>query len=195
MLRPAVFATMNLSSLPTPPLTKSSSSTAAPTQQKRRKKRRELNFADRIEVITGRNAGKSMRQLAAEFGCGKTQILNILVRREIYLREWEEKASGNPHFKSRKRLSRRTGNEETNRLVWEWYCAQKESGVRITGPALQKEALSIAKKLGISNFAASNGWLESFRRVHNVVSFFCKQVFIIRVIMHSTHYMIFLFIK
>ena len=47
------------------------------------------------------------------------EIVNILARREIYLREWEEKVAGNQwqYLKSRKRLSRRTGNEETNRLV------------------------------------------------------------------------------
>lgn len=112
-----------------------------------------------------------MRQLAVQFGCGKTQILNILGQREAYLREWDEKqAESNPHISSRKRRSRRTGNEETNRLVWEWYTAQREQGIRVTGPMLQREARSIARGLGISNFAASNGWLDSFRRLHNIVS-------------------------
>ena len=180
MLRPAVFAKMNYFPLPSESsscetLLQSSKSITpsidAPSEKKRRRVRRELDFAARIEVVSGRNSGKSLRQLATEFGCGKTQILNILVRRETYLREWEEKAAGNPNFRSRKRLSRRTENGETNRLVWEWYCAQKESGLRVTGPALQKEARSIAERLEISNFAASNGWLESFRRLHNIVSF------------------------
>ena len=148
----------------------SSSPTASNSSQKHRRNRRELNFADRIKVITARNSGKSMRHLAAEFGCGKTQILNILGQSETYLREWEEKAASNPHFRSRKRRVRRTSNEETNRLVWQWYCSLKEQGIRVTGPALQNEARSIAKSLGISNFVASNGWLESFRRVHNIVS-------------------------
>ena len=112
-----------------------------------------------------------MRQLAVQFGCGKTQILNILGQREAYLREWDEKqAESNPHISSRKRRSRRTGNEETNRLVWEWYTAQRDQGIRVTGPMLQREARSIARGLGISNFAASNGWLDSFRRLHNIVS-------------------------
>ena len=112
-----------------------------------------------------------MRQLALQFGCGKTQILNILGQRESYLREWEEKEGpSNPHIGARKRRSRRTGNEETNRMVWDWYQQQKNSGLRVTGPMLQREARSIARSLGISNFAASNGWLDSFRRLHNIVS-------------------------
>jgi hypothetical protein len=148
------------------------STSSAPPQQKRRRNRRELNFTDRIKVISARNSGKSMRHLASEFGCGKTQIVNILVQRETYLREWEEKAAQNPHFRTRKRRVRRTSNEETNRLVWEWYSSLKEKGFHVTGSALQNEARSIARKLGISNFVASNGWLESFRRVHNIVSLF-----------------------
>ena len=138
-----------------------------------RSKRQELSFAERIQVIFARCGGKSMRQLASEFGCGKTQILNILGQRESYLREWEEKQGpSNPHISARKRRSRRTGNEETNRRVWDWYQNQKSQGVRVTGPMLQREARSIARTLNIANFAASNGWLDSFRRLHNIVSYY-----------------------
>ena len=138
-------------------------------------KRQELSFAERIEVIAAHRAtGKSMRQLALQFGCGKTQILNILNQSESIEREWEEKAAeSNPHISNRKRRSRLTGNEETNRLVWQWYNTQTESGVRrITGPMIQREARAIARTLGINNFAASNGWLERFRHVHNILSYF-----------------------
>ena len=142
-----------------------------PTPGTPRNKRQELSFAERIQVIFARCGGKSMRQLASEFGCGKTQILNILGQRESYLREWEEKQGpSNPHISARKRRSRRTGNEETNKRVWEWYQDQKALGIRVTGPMLQREARSIARGLGIANFAASNGWLDSFRRLHNIVS-------------------------
>ena len=33
---------------------------------------------------------------------------------------------------------------------------------------LQEEALMIVEKMGISDFAASNGWLESFKKQHNL---------------------------
>ncbi|KAI9555083.1 hypothetical protein GHT06_017598 [Daphnia sinensis] len=134
-----------------------------------RNKRQELSFAERIQVIQARTCGKSMRQLALQFGCGKTQILNILGQRDSYLREWDEKqAESNPHISARKRRSRRTGNEETNQKVWDWYIRQKNLGIKVTGPMLQREARSIARGLNIPNFAASNGWLDSFRRLHNI---------------------------
>lgn len=138
-----------------------------------RNKRQELSFAERIQVIQARTCGKSMRQLALQFGCGKTQILNILGQRDSYLREWDEKqAESNPHISARKRRSRRTGNEETNQKVWDWYNRQKNLGIKVTGPMLQREARSIARGLNIPSFAASNGWLDSFRRLHNIVSVF-----------------------
>ena len=33
---------------------------------------------------------------------------------------------------------------------------------------LQEEALIIAEKFGIEGFAASNGWLESFKETQNI---------------------------
>ena len=106
-----------------------------------------------------------------QFGCGKTQILNILSQKESYLAEWKEKdAESNPYISARKRRSRRTGNEEINAKAWEWYTAQKAAAIHVTGPMMQHQARLIAAELGIDTFAASNGWLDSFRRLHNIVS-------------------------
>ena len=126
----------------------------------------------------GSNRSESLRHFITKLRCEKLQTLRMLTQREISLREWRERQERNlQKFRFRQRRVRRTRNEEVNRLVLQWYCAQKESCAYVTGPALQKEALSIAKKLGISNFTASNGWLESFRRFHNIVSFFCLRFY------------------
>lgn len=107
--------------------------------------------------------------MAAQFGCGKTQILNTLAQKERYVREWEVMGRNNPSIGARKRF-RHTRNEQINRSVHEWYQQQAASGLRITGPMLQKQARHYATHLGIMNFAASNGWLANFRRFYNIIS-------------------------
>ena len=193
--QPSLSSSSSSTSLSSSTSSTASSNTTAPPSRKIYK-RQELSFAERIEVIAARTTGKSMRQLALQFGCGKTQILNILSQSKTYEREWEEKAAeSNPHISSRKRRSRLTGNEETNRLVWQWYNTRKESGAgHISGPMVQREARTIAQGLGITKFAASNGWLDSFRRVHNIVSlsigpFFClSSLASISILKMSTHH-------
>ena len=110
-----------------------------------------------------------MLQLAAQFGCGKTQILNTLAQKDRYIREWEVMGRNNPSIGARKRF-RHTRNEQINRSVHEWYQQQVATGLRVTGPMLQRQARHYAAHSGIVNFAASNGWLANFRRFYNIVS-------------------------
>ena len=133
-----------------------------------------LSLGGRIKVIEARQMGKSMRQLAAQFNCGKTQILNTLAQKERYVHEWELLGGrNNPSIGARKRF-RHTRNEQINRSVHEWYQQQTSAGVRITGPMLQRQARQFAGHLQIANFAASNGWLANFRRYYNIVSCYCS---------------------
>jgi hypothetical protein len=75
----------------------------------------------------------------------------------------------NPSIGARKRF-RHSRNEQINRSVHDWYQQQTASGLRVTGPMLQKQARHYATLLEISNFGASNGWLANFRRFYNIVS-------------------------
>ena len=61
-----------------------------------------------------------------------------------------------------------TGNEEINRLCWEWFKEASARRLPISRAILQEKSLRYAKELGCYEFKASNGWLESFWKRHNI---------------------------
>uniref|UniRef100_A0ABM0MZN6 Tigger transposable element-derived protein 4-like n=1 Tax=Saccoglossus kowalevskii TaxID=10224 RepID=A0ABM0MZN6_SACKO len=89
---------------------------------------------------------------------------NVLKRKAEILDEYENNAPVD-----RKRKVRKTGNEEINRLTWEWFKDAMARKIPVSGPLMQERALSFASDLGVDDFKASNGWLDSFRKRHNVV--------------------------
>ena len=68
---------------------------------------------------------------------------------------------------SRKR-SRLPTHADINDAMYEWYSFTRERSIPVTGPMLQEEALQVASRLGNTTFKASNGWLEAFKKRHNI---------------------------
>lgn len=127
-------------------------------------KRKFLNLKEKIKVIDDSKKGVSARKLVTLYGCGRSQINAILKNSEDYLDQSYRGANLDSKTKRRK-----TGNEELDEVLLEWLSNCRSKNLPISGPILQENALNIAKKLGISDFKASNGWLEKFRTRHNIV--------------------------
>ena len=65
---------------------------------------------------------------------------------------------------------KRTSDEIENKLL-QFIQACRENNCIVTGPIVQDIALRIAQDVaGQEGFKASNGWLESFRVRHHIVS-------------------------
>ncbi|XP_060085777.1 aspartate ammonia-lyase-like [Ylistrum balloti] len=129
------------------------------------KKRRELSLKTKVDIINNaEGSGKSQRQLAAQFNICKSQVHNILKRKEE-IKETYEISPGS----DRKRRFIRTENDDINIMTLEWYHRLKQQNVKcVTGKMLQCKAREIAQQLGKTEFKASNGWLESFRKRHKI---------------------------
>jgi len=82
---------------------------------------------------------------------------------EILL-QWENCANGKI-----KRELKKTLNEDVNEIVWEWFVSVRAKNHRVLDPMVEEYAKKIAQKLGKTEFKASNGWLESFRKRHKIV--------------------------
>ena len=87
----------------------------------------------------------------------------ILKRKREYLDAYEECA--NP---TSKRPCRRGPESGLNELMWDWYQKVRSKNLPVSGPMLQQKALHYSKEMGNPDFKASNGWLESFKKRHNI---------------------------
>ena len=52
--------------------------------------------------------------------------------------------------------------------LYQWLLEQRESGHRVSGKRLKREALRLHSENGDQLFKASNGWLRRWRKRHNV---------------------------
>lgn len=102
---------------------------------------------------------ESTRKLAEKIKCGKTQIQNILKKKDEILRSFETNSSSNI-----KRL-RGAKNNEIDSTLLEWLRKARSKNIPITGPMLQEKAMQISKALDVQpeEFKASNGGLNRFK--------------------------------
>ena len=105
-----------------------------------KKPRVNLTLSQKHEVIKLLDSGKSCRHLADVFGCGKTQIQNILKRKAEVL---EDIASNAPLDKKRK--VKDTTYDAINELSLKWLLEALERRLEVNGPMLQKQSPRFAK--------------------------------------------------
>ena len=128
-------------------------------------KRTALPLEQRIEVIRKSEKEKlSNRKIVEQMVVGRTQIDNVLKRKADILTDYENN-TGPEH----KRQRRPTGNGDINVLVWEWFQDATPRRINVSGPLIQERALKFASDLNVESFKASNGWLESFKKRHNII--------------------------
>lgn len=127
-------------------------------------RRENLTLRDKITIIEVASKEKlSTRGVAAKFGISKTQAAKILKYKEEFLKMWRE--NGNPDSK-RKFLNLK--GRLLDAEVLEWLQKTRLEHILISGSLIRKKALEISKKLKMDNFKASQGWLEKFRKRHNI---------------------------
>ena len=99
-----------------------------------------LTLNQKLNVIKEKEKGTSCRQLALQFGVGKTQIQQICKRKAEIL---DAQHTASPDAK---RLKTHQQYEDINTLTYEWYLDAVRRRVEISGPMLKGIALDFAKQ-------------------------------------------------
>ncbi|CAF1304436.1 unnamed protein product [Rotaria magnacalcarata] len=72
-------------------------------------------------------------------------------------------------IKKVKRKSNNDLSQAINHNVYEWFVAQREKNIPISGPIIQEYARQIGKQLDLLNeFKVGNSWLDRFRTCYSI---------------------------
>lgn len=127
-------------------------------------KRKRLSLKDKINIIAeSEKYALSSRKLAEKYGVGKTQINDIMKNKNQFKKMFEEGVN-----LEQKRKFPKSEGLAVDQVVYSWFCKARNKAIPISGPLLKQKALETASSLKMENFAASNGWLESFCRRHGI---------------------------
>lgn len=56
-------------------------------------------------------------------------------------------------------------------MTWRWFQKARAKNIPISGPIICEKALHFANELGVEDFKASTGWLDSWKHRHSIKSF------------------------
>ncbi|BFG05028.1 major centromere autoantigen B [Drosophila madeirensis] len=132
---------------------------------RRRLPRRLLTLTEKNEVIQVQEREKlSVRDLGRRFNIGKTQAAEILKNKGKI--DARLKSGVNAHLK-RNCLSEQSPH--IDELCYSWFTRARSENIRLSEQLVRTKAKEIAEHLGHEGFSASGGWLQKWRRRHNII--------------------------
>lgn len=121
-----------------------------------------LSISDKLKIIQEFQKGKTQDAIQKEFNVPRSTVSRIIKNCESI-----QEAAFEGQGKS-KRLKKAEFPELEDKLV-KWIKMCQSKNVPIGGNVIKEKAKQFALSLGIPNFSASNGWLEGFKKRHDLV--------------------------
>lgn len=128
-----------------------------------KRKLKTLSLAEKLQVLEAVKICQKKTDVAKQFDIPLSTLSTIIKNEKDILKKVE---SGQSLSCKRQRISEFPGLEE---CLLKWFKQCRDENISISGPLLQEKAEIYSKSLGFSDFKASNGWLEKFKRRHDLV--------------------------
>ena len=127
-------------------------------------RRNELTLKEKINLINASRT-QSRRQLADQFNVGKSQVQRILKRKAEFMEAFEENQRSDKKCLC---TGASSSYEQIDTATWRWFNHARSLNLPVSGPFIQQKALNYAKSQNVSDFKASNGWLERSKARHSI---------------------------
>ena len=109
------------------------------------------------------NCLKSQRNAALQLQISQPLLCKLLKNRDIILRAAKENQNLNC-----KRFRGGKDNEVESALKL-WFTNVREQDARVDGPLMRQKAEQLAKKMGKTDFVATEGWFHRRKKRENIV--------------------------
>ncbi|XP_047505969.1 tigger transposable element-derived protein 6-like [Pieris napi] len=121
-----------------------------------------LTYADKLEAIEAVKNGLKRKEVAAQFGIHES-TLSIIIKKEAEILKKQE--SGESLQCKRQKIAEFPNLEQ---CLFTWFKQCRNKNISVSGPILKEKAEEFANSLKIKNFKASNGWLQNFKKRHDL---------------------------
>ena len=133
----------------------------------KRRKHTAITISQKQGVLDLIDEGKTYEEISNIYGIAQSTISNIKEHRQQIIEATQNPSILPSHNTKllKSRLSK--GAQIIDERLCNWILKAQERNVAITGPKIVEKARLIADKFNLK-FKGSNGWLESFKRRHNI---------------------------
>lgn len=121
-----------------------------------------LDVNAKIKILNAVKRGMSRKDVMNEFKIPKATLCRIIKNGDILEEKFRE-----GHGKHKRTKNAEYPNLENCLVSWMKDC--RRNNVPIGGNLLKEKATAFASSLEINRFCVSNGWLDGFKKRHNVV--------------------------
>lgn len=125
-------------------------------------KRKSLSVAEKVQLLKDVNSGVRKKDVAQKFGVPPSTVSTIIKNRESVLKSHESIGG------DRKR-SKICKYEDVDTAVLKWVKMLRDKNMPVPGPLIKEKAMEYAERLGHEAFQASSGWLDKFKKRHEIV--------------------------
>ncbi|XP_043472627.1 jerky protein homolog-like isoform X3 [Leptopilina heterotoma] len=130
-----------------------------------RKKNNYLTYGQKCEVVKKILSGDTKENIIRDHNISRTTYHRLLNQRS---KIFDEAYSNNSEKLSRK-TTKSSSDKELDTAVITWYQQTRDRGDPISGPIIKEKALIFSKKLNpVSQFKASDGWLQCFKKRYGI---------------------------
>ncbi|CAD1468870.1 unnamed protein product [Heterotrigona itama] len=127
------------------------------------KSSKEVNIADRLDILNKLEAGENINTLAHEYNVSNRTIRRIR-QKALSIRQY-----AGEDFKLQKKRMRTSTSADLDKELYSWFLQRRLVGDRITDYILIEKARALQEERGgPSNFTPCKGWLWRFKKNYNL---------------------------